>query len=280
VIAAVATVQTAIASLMLGLDDESVAAARRTVESSADPAIGAQLQWALGRYAVSRGDLRSAWTHLRGLYDQVGAPVHAWVGLLAIGDACSVGARSGRHDEARRLLAATRAGRSWFTRRQELILGRAEAVLGDDSEAVLEMVAADPAGPEWPLEHGLALLDLGMIRHRARRAAAARQTLHAAASVFEHIGARRWEAVARERLRAAGERAAPPAGTGLDALTQQQRRIVRLAAQGLSNQEIGNRLFLSARTVGSHLYRSFPKLGISSRAQLSALIETTDSEDA
>jgi len=153
-------------------------------------------------------------------------------------------------------------------------------VLGDDSEAVLEMVAADPAGPEWPLEHGLALLDLGMIRHRARRAAAARQTLHAAASVFEHIGARRWEAVARERLRAAGERAAPPAGTGLDALTQQQRRIVRLAAQGLSNQEIGNRLFLSARTVGSHLYRSFPKLGISSRAQLSALIETTDSEDA
>jgi DNA-binding NarL/FixJ family response regulator len=51
-------------------------------------------------------------------------------------------------------------------------------------------------------------------------------------------------------------------------LTPQQRQIVRLARDGLTNREIGDRLSLSPRTVGSHLYRSFPKLGITDRHQL------------
>ncbi len=52
-----------------------------------------------------------------------------------------------------------------------------------------------------------------------------------------------------------------------------QARAERLAAGGLSNREIGERLFLSPRTVGSHLYRIFPKLGISSRGQLAARLD-------
>jgi DNA-binding CsgD family transcriptional regulator len=56
-------------------------------------------------------------------------------------------------------------------------------------------------------------------------------------------------------------------------LTEQELQIAHLAAQGLTNQEIGQRLFVSRRTIGSHLYRIFPKLGISSRAQLSAVLE-------
>jgi DNA-binding NarL/FixJ family response regulator len=63
---------------------------------------------------------------------------------------------------------------------------------------------------------------------------------------------------------------APPAA--LTELTPQQQQIVRLAARGLSNREIGERLFLSPRTVGSHLYRSYPKLGVSTRAQLRDLL--------
>jgi DNA-binding CsgD family transcriptional regulator len=51
-------------------------------------------------------------------------------------------------------------------------------------------------------------------------------------------------------------------------LTPQQRQIVRLARDGLTNREIADRLSLSPRTVGSHLYRSFPKLGITGRHQL------------
>jgi DNA-binding NarL/FixJ family response regulator len=55
-------------------------------------------------------------------------------------------------------------------------------------------------------------------------------------------------------------------------LTPQQRQIVRLAGDGLTNREIGDRLYLSPRTVSSHLYRSFPKLGVADRHQLRDVI--------
>jgi DNA-binding CsgD family transcriptional regulator len=58
----------------------------------------------------------------------------------------------------------------------------------------------------------------------------------------------------------------------LGELTPQQRQIVRLASDGLTNREIGDRLFLSPRTVSSHLYRSYPKLGVASRNQLRDVI--------
>ncbi|HEY2262897.1 MAG TPA: helix-turn-helix transcriptional regulator [Streptosporangiaceae bacterium] len=78
-----------------------------------------------------------------------------------------------------------------------------------------------------------------------------------------------WAGQARAELRAAGERiAAPEPGQAAVPLSTQELPIARLAAGGLSNREIGERLYLSPRTVGSHLYRIFPKLGITSRAQL------------
>jgi DNA-binding CsgD family transcriptional regulator len=59
----------------------------------------------------------------------------------------------------------------------------------------------------------------------------------------------------------------------LEQLTAQEAEIVRLAAAGLTNREIGQQLFLSHRTVGSHLYRAFPKLGITSRVELARLLD-------
>jgi DNA-binding CsgD family transcriptional regulator len=61
---------------------------------------------------------------------------------------------------------------------------------------------------------------------------------------------------------------APAERDALGELTPQQRQIVRLASDGLTNREIGDRLFLSPRTVSSHLYRSYPKLGVAGRNQL------------
>ena len=61
----------------------------------------------------------------------------------------------------------------------------------------------------------------------------------------------------------------------IDDLTAQERLVVELAAEGLSNRQIGERLFLSPRTVGSHLYKAFPKLGVSNRAQLRAALDAT-----
>jgi DNA-binding NarL/FixJ family response regulator len=91
------------------------------------------------------------------------------------------------------------------------------------------------------------------------------------------LGARRWSERARQELRATGERIGPRTADARDRLTAQELQIAQLAAAGLSNREIGERLFLSHRTIGSHLYRIFPKLGITARAQLrDALVPTSD----
>ena len=61
-------------------------------------------------------------------------------------------------------------------------------------------------------------------------------------------------------------------------LTPQQRHIVQLASEGLTNRQIGDRLFLSPRTVSAHLYRSYPKLGVASRNQLRHVIARGSTE--
>jgi DNA-binding NarL/FixJ family response regulator len=82
------------------------------------------------------------------------------------------------------------------------------------------------------------------------------------------IRAQPWIPRARNELRATGAHRLSPAAAHLDELTAQQREIAELAAAGLTNKEISARLFLSARTVGNHLYQIFPKLGVTSRAAL------------
>jgi DNA-binding CsgD family transcriptional regulator len=89
--------------------------------------------------------------------------------------------------------------------------------------------------------------------------------------------AQTWAQRTEAELRACGV-TLPGASAECDALgelTPQQRQIVRLASDGLTNREIGDRLFLSPRTVGSHLYRSFPKLGVADRHQLRDVITRT-----
>ena len=88
------------------------------------------------------------------------------------------------------------------------------------------------------------------------------------------LGARRWTERATAELRATGESTGPRSDYDRDRLTTQEFQIARLAADGMSNREIGERLYLSHRTVGSHLYRIFPKLGITSRAQLRQALDT------
>jgi DNA-binding CsgD family transcriptional regulator len=104
---------------------------------------------------------------------------------------------------------------------------------------------------------------------RARRRSEARGPLRAAIDAFTELGASPWAERARAELRATGEtRATGPGHDPLAELTPQEMQVVRLAATGLSNRDIGAQLFLSPRTVGYHLYKAFPKLGVASRAQL------------
>jgi DNA-binding NarL/FixJ family response regulator len=78
---------------------------------------------------------------------------------------------------------------------------------------------------------------------------------------------------ARRELRESGDHARPSVGEAWAQLTPQELQIAQLAADGLSNREIGERLYLSHRAVGSHLYRLFPKLGVTSRTQLPDALE-------
>ena len=100
---------------------------------------------------------------------------------------------------------------------------------------------------------------------RSHSTTAARAQLVAARDLFAQLGARTWADRASAELRATGQvRQQGPS----EELTPQEFEIAQLAATGLTNKQIGSRLFLSPRTVGAHLYRIFPKLGITSRAAL------------
>jgi ATP/maltotriose-dependent transcriptional regulator MalT len=121
----------------------------------------------------------------------------------------------------------------------------------------------------WPFEHARILLAYGEYLRRARATGEARVQLGRALDGFRVLGARPWAEKAASELRATG------AGTGRSpadvavSLTPQQLEIAQLAAQGLTNKQIGERLFLSHRTVATHLYQLYPKLGITPRAALS-----------
>lgn len=104
------------------------------------------------------------------------------------------------------------------------------------------------------------------------RAAQAHQPLRASLAVFDSLGAAAWAGRAREQLAATGHRPLRWGTTGWAELSATELQVAQLAAGGLSNREIGERLYLSHRTVAAHLYRIFPKLGIRSRTELPAVL--------
>lgn len=148
-------------------------------------------------------------------------------------------------------------------------------MLARDSEAVglYERALALHGESEQPFDEARTRLVYGEWLRRHKRRAEARTQLQAAMDAFDRLGATPWSARAAAELRATGlslpDRAR--AGDPLDVLTPQELQVVRLAVTGASNREIGAQLFLSPRTVAFHLYKAFPKLGVSSRAELARL---------
>ncbi|GAA0954710.1 LuxR C-terminal-related transcriptional regulator [Actinocorallia libanotica] len=152
------------------------------------------------------------------------------------------------------------------------VLHRVRALLTPDSAAgeLHERALALHAEARQPFDEARTRLVYGEWLRRHRRRAEARAQLQSAMDAFEQLGAAPWSARAAAELRATGvslpdrSRADDP----LAMLTPQELQVVRLAVTGASNREIGAQLFLSPRTVASHLYKAFPKLGVSSRAEL------------
>ena len=152
-------------------------------------------------------------------------------------------------------------------------LRHARALVADPADAgdrFEEALARDLA--RWPFQRARIQLAYGQWLRRQRRVADSRAVLRAARDTFDALGCAPWSEQARRELRASGERSRRRAPEARDQLTAQELQIAQLAAQGLSNREIGQRLFLSHRTISTHLYRVFPKLGITSRAELAAAL--------
>jgi len=129
------------------------------------------------------------------------------------------------------------------------------------------------AGSPARLEHARALVDLGAALRRANRRAEARDELTTGLELAEVCGAHGLAQHARTELLAAGGRSSEPEGTGLEQLTASERRVAELAAEGRSNPEIAQTLFVTRKTVETHLGRVYRKLDISGRADLARVLD-------
>ncbi|MGA6159667.1 AAA family ATPase [Stenotrophomonas sp. NPDC087984] len=227
---------------------------------------------AMGMAAFVAGDHADAYEQLRATFthDFRPAPVHYHASLYYLGDLAAAAVRAERVDDARTVVdAVERHLKPDPSPRLAAVFHRAAALLTDtdDAEHHFRTALEDPATDCWPFEKALARLDFGEWLRRRRRSAEARPHLNAALECFQRLDARPWANRTAAELRAAGA----PAGTAAtpaSELTAQERQIAELAAQGLTNRDIAARLYLSPRTVGYHLHKIFPKLGIRARAQL------------
>jgi DNA-binding CsgD family transcriptional regulator len=131
-------------------------------------------------------------------------------------------------------------------------------------EEAVNVLASSPAR----LEHARALIDLGAALRRQGSRVAAREPLREGLDLAMRCGAERLSEHARTELSATGARPRRLFNSGRDALTPSELRVARMAAEGLTSQEIAQALFVTTKTVDSHLGHAYTKLGINSRKQL------------
>ncbi|MEU6428011.1 AAA family ATPase [Microbispora sp. NPDC046973] len=201
---------------------------------------------------------------------------HAFIWRYAYPDYVEAAVRVGTPDRARDALDrfatwARAIGQPWAL----AVLERCHALVTGD-EAAYERALALHREADHPFEQARTELLYGEWLRRHQRRAEARTRLNAAMEAFARLGAAAWSARAAAELRATGVSPSPRdhGRDPLATLTPQELHVVRLAAGGASNREIGTQLFLSPRTVAYHLYKAFPKLGITSRAELARFVMT------
>ncbi|MFF8596703.1 AAA family ATPase [Streptomyces sp. NPDC015220] len=235
---------------------------------------------ALGLAAVAEGDYDTAYTQFRSVFTDDGDPVHYHVSYTVLAELAAAAVRRGQQEHAAELLErSARSLGTGMSARVAALIDRGRALLADPehAEPFFQAALAEPAGEQWPFERAQTRLDYGEWLRRRRRVAESRPLLSAALETFQRLSARPWIERAQAELRAAGIEATDVLPSAFSELSPQQQQIVHLAARGLTNREIGEKLFLSPRTVGSHLYRVFPKLGITARSQLRDVLEDTPS---
>lgn len=215
--------------------------------------------------AIDRGDFEDAYQQSVAI-----SPAHTAHALWVALELVEAAVRTGRRAEASAHVdALQQAGIAELSPRMELIAAGASAIATSDDEAacqLFEKAITTPDATRWAFDPARIELAYGERLRRTQANSESRRHL-AALEVFERLGAEPWASRTRNELRATGLTRSQGHLKRIT-LTPQEREIASLAAGGLSNKQIGAQLYLSPRTVGSHLYRLFPKLGITSRAAL------------
>jgi DNA-binding CsgD family transcriptional regulator len=226
------------------------------------------IDWAYAMLDLGHGRVEAAFTRLDALTRGPG-----WYHVSAmrcIPDLVEAAVRLGHHDLARR--SFTRYER-WALASDEAPLRalteRCRALLSTGSDAEEHYLSA--LRTTQPFDHARTALLYGEWLRRSRRRSAATVHLAQALQALERLNARPWANRARAELEAAGVKAPEPSRNNRTDLTPQELQISRLAATGMSNKDIAAQLILSPRTVGYHLYKAYPKLGVTSRSELAAI---------
>ena len=234
----------------------------------------ALVQQARGIVDLAGGRHADAYGQLQRVFDPTDVAYHPLIRCWLIGELAEAAAYSGQQAEARVLLAELErvAADTGFPYLQAA-LAYARPLLADDDEAErLFQAGLTTDLASWPFLRARLLLAYGAWLRRHRRVAESRVPLRAARETFDALGAVPWGERARQELRASGVTSRRRVPETRDQLTPQELQIAGMAAGGLSNREIGQQLYISHRTVGYHLSRVFPKLGITSRTQLHAAV--------
>jgi DNA-binding CsgD family transcriptional regulator len=221
--------------------------------------------------AAGEGDFEAAYRHAVELSPAGTLVSHVPHALWVAFDLVEAALHIDRRAEARaHAEAMRRANLASISNRLALLQYGSAALTAESGAAadLFELALATPGAAHWQWDYARVQLAYGEYLRRERTMIAARAQLTSALEAFDRLGATPWTARAAAELRATG-RTKPRAGEYAAAsLTPQEQEIARLAAQGLTNKQIGEKLFLSHRTIGNHLHRVFPKLGITSRAAL------------
>lgn len=220
--------------------------------------------------ALSAGRYDEAYGTYASILQPGQATRYGQVAMWNVLDVVEAALGSGHEAEARRhaeMAAATLAPISARLRFQAAA-AMALVTTGPDYAAEFDRVVDDPESARWPFPLARLELAYGERLRRDRVMRGARPHLERAAAVFAELDARLWVDRAERALSATGRSRTSAGDTARAAPTPQELAVAELAASGLSNRQIGERLFLSPRTVGAHLYRVFPKLGVTSRAAL------------
>ncbi|MDX6373088.1 MAG: hypothetical protein QOD98_2076, partial [Nocardioidaceae bacterium] len=260
--------------------DDVVGGVESAIPSAGRDALLPMLQLARGLSALAAGHPDDAYDQLLKSF-QPGLACHPSQKLATLSHLSEAAARSDQLARLRPLLddlaplAATSRSPSLLTSMtySEALLAQAD----DEGESLRRALDGDLTG--WPFDRARLQLTYGTgLRHRRRRKES-RPYLRGAAEGFEALGARRWAEWAWQELRASGEtvRRAKDASTSL---SPQELQIAMMAAKGLTNREIASQLFLSPRTVSTHLYRIYPKVGVSSRAELHRVLADHTTADS